>query len=124
MRSWDFVKLHCEESRRGSRNERPSTLETLAEGRCISTAEDFAAYHMSPAIQTIDAGASLLRTARVMNAEHVHHLFVLDEHQRPIGVVSTMDVTAAVVNAFDEIDAATARRSSIASAPIGLPRHA
>lgn len=109
--AWDFVKQHCEQTRRGSRAEQPSTLDKLAQGRCISSAEDFAAYHMSPAIQTIEAGASLLRAAQVMNAEHVHHLIVLDECQRPVGIVSTMDVTAAVVNAFDEIDAATSRRA-------------
>jgi hypothetical protein len=45
----------------------------------------------------------------MMSAEHVHHLLVLDECSRPLGVVSTMDVTAAIVNAFDEIDAATSR---------------
>lgn len=109
--AWDFVKRHCDHSRRGGRVAHRSTLETLAEGRCISAAEDFASYHMSPAVQTVDPGASLLRAARIMNATHMHHLFVLDEFERPLGVVSTMDITAAVVNAFEELDAATLRRA-------------
>jgi CBS domain-containing protein len=108
--AWDFVKRHCDESQRGSRCQHSTTLEMLAAGRCISQAEDFAGYHMSPAIQTIAAGASLMRAARVMSAEHLHHLFVLDDHERPIGVISTTDVTAALVNAFDELDAATSSR--------------
>jgi CBS-domain-containing membrane protein len=109
--AWDFVKHHCEDSQRGCHGKGASTLTAMAEGRCISAAEEFAGYNMSPAMQTIEEGASLLRAARVMSAQHVHHLFVLDDHCRPLGVVSTMDITAAVVNAFDEMEAATAHRA-------------
>jgi predicted transcriptional regulator len=57
---------------------------------------------MSPAVQAIDPGASLLKAARVMCAEHIHRLLVLNESNRPVGVISTMDIVAALVNVVDE----------------------
>jgi CBS-domain-containing membrane protein len=57
---------------------------------------------MSPAIQTIDADASLLTAANEMCLAHLHRLFVLDGHGRPIGVLTTLDLVAAMVNAIEE----------------------
>jgi predicted transcriptional regulator len=37
-----------------------------------------------------------------MCAEHIHRLLVLDQQERPVGVVSTMDVVAALLNAVEE----------------------
>ena len=59
---------------------------------------------MSPAVQSIDPDASLLRASRVMCAQHIHRLFVIDEKNHPIGVISTMDVVAAMVNVIDEME--------------------
>ncbi len=57
--------------------------------------------YMSSAVQTVKAEATLLDAARAMCAEHVHRLPVL-QAQRPVGVISTMDIVAALINAVDE----------------------
>jgi CBS-domain-containing membrane protein len=57
---------------------------------------------MSTAIQTVPFDAPLERVAEIMCAEHIHHLVVLDEQARPIGVVSSLDVLAALVAIVDE----------------------
>lgn len=58
--------------------------------------------YMSPAIQTIDARATLLEAARRMCAQHVHRLPVLDVQGRPLGMVTSLDLVAAIVNAVEE----------------------
>lgn len=57
---------------------------------------------MSTAVQTVRFDAPLERVAEIMCAEHLHHLVVLDEQARPIGVVSSLDVLAALVGIVDE----------------------
>ena len=59
---------------------------------------------MTDAVQTIAADATLLAAARVMDATHIHHLPVIRDDQI-VGIVSTMDIVAAVVNAVDELEA-------------------
>jgi CBS domain-containing protein len=59
--------------------------------------------YMSAALHSVAAGESLLQAARVLSANHIHHLPVLED-ERPIGVVSTMDIVAALINAVDEMD--------------------
>lgn len=48
--------------------------------------------HMSPALQTIDANASALTASRYMIDENIHHLFVLDSTNRPVGALSAMQI--------------------------------
>jgi len=60
---------------------------------------------MTKQVQTVSLDTSLLRAALLMSAEHIHRLPVLDERNRVAGVISTMDLTAAVVNIVDEFDA-------------------
>jgi predicted transcriptional regulator len=38
----------------------------------------------------------------MMCAQHYHRLIVLDRSQRPVGVISTMDIVASLVNLADE----------------------
>ncbi len=82
--------------------------ELAAQGRdeCLSIepTSDMVSSYMTTGVQSVAAGTSLLQAAREMAAAHIHHLPVL-ENDRPIGVVSTMDVVAAVINAVDEVDA-------------------
>ena len=66
------------------------------------TPDDVAGTFMSTGVQTIGASASLLQAARILCAQHVHRLPVVDEHGKPVGMVSTMDVTAALVKALAE----------------------
>jgi CBS-domain-containing membrane protein len=57
---------------------------------------------MTTAVQSVRPEVSVLMAARMMCAEHIHRLPVLDHDDRPIGVVSTMDIVAALVNAVEE----------------------
>lgn len=58
--------------------------------------------HMTPVVQTISPRASLLQAARVLCGEHIHRLVVLDQDQRPVGIVSSLDLLAALIAAIEE----------------------
>jgi len=62
---------------------------------------DLVRRHMSPAVQTISSEASLLHAARCMCEEHIHRLIVLDEKEVPVGILSSLDLVAALVNAIE-----------------------
>ena len=74
--------------------------------RITSPAQDTVADWMTDAVQSVSAESSLALAARIMCAQHVHRLVVLDDRQRVSGLISTMDVTAAVMNAVDELQIA------------------
>lgn len=63
--------------------------------------EDRVANHMTAAVQTISPESTLLQAARCMCLEHVHRLIVVDGSNRPIGVLSTLDVLAAFIATMD-----------------------
>ena len=62
----------------------------------------FVRNHMTAAVQTIESRAPLLRAARTMCAEHIHRLIVLNDEAQPIGIVTTLDVAAALIKVVDE----------------------
>ncbi|MDP6557650.1 MAG: CBS domain-containing protein [Pirellulaceae bacterium] len=98
----DYVKRDCPQRSEMSQHE----LTKRGPEDCfkIETTTDMVSCYMSTAVQSVAADESLLRAARAMCAEHIHHLPVLEDG-RPIGVVSTMDIVAALINAVDEADA-------------------
>ena len=49
---------------------------------------------MSAPAVTVDVNASVQAAAIRMNDEHIHRLVAVDDHGRPIGVVSAMDFVA------------------------------
>ena len=65
---------------------------------------NFVALYMTTAVQTVAPTEPLLQVARIMCAEHIHHLPVV-EGDRAVGIVSTMDVVAALLNTLDEMHA-------------------
>jgi CBS-domain-containing membrane protein len=65
-------------------------------------AEDRVREHMSPAVQTVNQTASLINAARILCREHIHRLVIVDQDQRPVGVVSSLDLVAAMVAAVEE----------------------
>lgn len=67
-----------------------------------SVPEDRVSHHMSPVVRTIEARTPILQAARVMCQEHIHRLVVLDQRQRAIGIVSSLDLVAAMVAAVEE----------------------
>jgi len=58
--------------------------------------------HMSPLLQTVSEDAPLLQAARIMCREGIHRLVVVDEHRHPLGIVSTLDLVAAMIAAIEE----------------------
>ncbi len=52
--------------------------------------------HASESVNTINANQSVGEAARMMHREHVHHLPVVDDNQRLVAMLSTMDVIAAI----------------------------
>jgi CBS-domain-containing membrane protein len=74
--------------------------------RISSPSEDAVANWMTDAVQSVSPEASLSMAAKIMCAQHVHRLVVLDERHRVCGMLSTMDVAAALVNVLDELHSA------------------
>jgi len=54
--------------------------------------------HMSAGVQTIDASAKLHAAAKIMCLEHIHRLVVLDNTERPIGIMTALDLVATMWN--------------------------
>jgi CBS-domain-containing membrane protein len=57
---------------------------------------------MSPKLVSVTRGAPLVEVARVMCEGHWHRVAVVDDDGSLCGIISTMDVLAALVNAADE----------------------
>jgi CBS-domain-containing membrane protein len=65
-------------------------------------ASDLVSQHMSAEVQEVAAEATLMDAARLMCGEHIHRVVVLDRDRRPVGLVSSLDVVAAVLHAIEE----------------------
>lgn len=63
---------------------------------------DTASAYMTEEVLTVSPQTPLIQAATIMTEHHLHRLPVLDARQRVAGVISTMDITAAVVNMVDE----------------------
>jgi len=66
---------------------------------------DLAWSHMSESVQSINESATLLAAARIMSAQHVHRLPVLDSDGRPIGMLTSTDIIAVMINVINEMEA-------------------
>jgi len=75
----------------------PSGLYSIDEVR-----HDLVRDHMSPAVQSMDRNAPLLMAARCMCDEHVHRLLVIDNKGAPVGILTSLDVIASMVDAVED----------------------
>jgi CBS-domain-containing membrane protein len=57
---------------------------------------------MTSAVQSVAAGTSLVDAARIMCSQHIHRLPVLDAEGHPRGMLTSLDIVAALVQAVDE----------------------
>jgi predicted transcriptional regulator len=55
--------------------------------------------HMSPKVQTIREHRSIVDAGHIMCEEHIHRLIVVDRQSRPVGIVTSLDLVSALVNA-------------------------
>ena len=62
---------------------------------------DYVSDCMSPCVQTVSPGTPLIQAAKIMTSARLHVLPVVEDH-KPVGILSNLDVVAALVNAFDE----------------------
>lgn len=58
---------------------------------------DEVAYHMSERIHSIPADASIIEASEAMTKFQFHHLLVLDEASRPVGILSSLDIVGALM---------------------------
>jgi len=79
-------------------------LTGVANAHVAGEVEDIASEYMTRTVRTVFSHTSLLSAAMLMNAEHIHRLPVVDENSHVVGMISTMDVVAALVNSMDEMD--------------------
>jgi len=72
--------------------------------RCRTEEEihDLVRRHMTPAVQTIDSGCSLMEAARCMVEKHIHRLIVIDNNCVPIGVLTSLGLVSAWIDAVEE----------------------
>ncbi len=63
---------------------------------------EFVRHHMSDHVESVDKDMTLLNAARKMCDLHVHRLPVLDERQHVLGMISSLDIVAALVQATEE----------------------
>lgn len=64
--------------------------------------EDLVSTHMAPVIQSVELETPVIQAARVICHEHIHRLVVIDDHKRPVGIISALDFVAAMVAAIEE----------------------
>lgn len=89
-----------------SRGQAPehSRLVNDDEGAVTPTdAGDVAGSYMTRTVRTVNPQTLLLWAAMLMNQGHIHRVPVVDERHRVVGMISTMDVVAAILNAIDEM---------------------
>jgi CBS domain-containing protein len=104
----DFVKREqaCADEQRSTmdpqrhelvkRESEPWTIEPCPTG--------FVSSHMTGHVTSVTADTPLLEAGRIMDAHHVHRLPVLGDDGRAVGIVSSMDIVAALLNAVDEME--------------------
>ncbi|HWB14232.1 MAG TPA: CBS domain-containing protein [Pirellulales bacterium] len=98
----DFVRCIAESAR--VERETGEKLNGESEGRhaCAVEATDSVTSHMSALLQTVEANQPLMEAARLMCQSHIHRLVVLDAQHHPVGMLTSLDIVAAVINAVEE----------------------
>ena len=77
----------------------PSCPEVCSEWQVIDLAilpRDEVRYHMSIDVVSCSMNEPVTSLARKMLDAHIHRIFVLDSYRRPVGIVSSTDILAAV----------------------------
>jgi CBS-domain-containing membrane protein len=70
--------------------------------RIESLVDHVVSTQMSPYVRTISQDAMILTAAKIMCDEGIHRLVVINEYNRPVGIISTLDLVASLVAAFEE----------------------
>ncbi len=103
----DFVRSKAQENLACSTQLSPLEFRTVHDEQtstwCLEPVEsDRVQAHMSQPVHTIAPHAPLAEAARIMCTQHIHRLVVIDRHGFPIGVLTSLDLTAALMQAVEE----------------------
>jgi CBS domain-containing protein len=98
----DFVVLQARVRRTNGESTLAAKPQDVKTAPFDSEDADTVGRHMTSAVKSIAATDSLLAAARTMCNEHIHRLPVLDDQHRPVGMITSLDIVAAVVNAIEE----------------------
>ncbi|MBQ17699.1 MAG: hypothetical protein CMJ65_11285 [Planctomycetaceae bacterium] len=85
--------------------QREFLVATPSGGSSMGSAEgrpDLVGDCMTSFVHSVQENATMMVAARVMCDEHIHRIVVLDELGRPVGVVTALDVVAALKYAIEE----------------------
>jgi CBS domain-containing protein len=107
LTAFDFVRRYAadKEEERAARGGEEFRLTKSPQDQSLQVepaAGDMIGSNMTSGVQSITKDAPLLEAARVMCAAHIHRLPVLDAHGQVEGIITSLDIAAAVVNAADE----------------------
>ncbi len=99
----DFVTRELD-SREGAQSHELACEDGDGMWRVVGNNMDLVGCCMQSAVQSVRADEFMLSAARIMSAQHVHRLPVIGCDERPVGIVSTMDILAALLNSVDEMN--------------------
>ena len=91
----DFTRQQSHATGNVATSDTGSLSDPQSDGGCVRD-------HMTSPIQTVEADAPIVSAARLMCQAHIHRVIVVDERRSPVGVTSSLDLVAALVNAIDE----------------------
>ena len=94
-RERDLAQGRAAERRQGHSGPKPMLNLGLFDDERIET-------NMTRNVHSVRIDATLMQAAHIMCAAHVHRVPVLDASERPIGMISSLDIVAAMVHAIEE----------------------
>ena len=107
---WDVVRSRDVGGERWDRIESVFSDESLNRPPSMTATRTFSASHsatvvdcMSPTVCGVSPDQLLVEVSRKMCIAHWHRVPVVESDGRLVGIISTMDVLAALVNMFDEM---------------------
>jgi CBS-domain-containing membrane protein len=80
-----------------------------------ATPQDIVRCRMSRAVQSVAGDMPVVEAAQCMCAARLHHLVVLDESSRPIGIVSSLDMLNAIAKHFADSEPCGLRSNTIST---------
>ena len=92
----DFMRRQHAETKQGTTVQDPNDVAAGAQQRSGTAAHD------AP-VQSIDPDCSLAKATQKMCRSHVHRLPVIGADGRIVGIISALDIVAAVMNAVEEM---------------------
>lgn len=98
----DFVRCVADAKRSASNAAAEKNGSQNHRHSCPAPTTDLVASHMSALVQTVRADQPLTAAARLMCQNHIHRLVALDDQGRAIGVLTALDIVAALINAIEE----------------------